>query len=148
MIVSIGCDHNGIEMKKKLISFLNSLGYEVIDRGTNSEDSCDYPDIGYAVAKDIQSGRASRGIVICFTGIGMSITANKVRTVRCALVQDADAARLTREHNDSNCLALSIKNTSIEMAKEIVKIWMTTEFSNIDRHQRRINKIVKIEEEE
>ena len=99
------------------------------------------------VAKDIQSGKADRGIVICFTGIGMSMIANKVKGVRCALVCNKDAAILTREHNDSNCLALSAKYTGEAFAKEIVDAWLTTEFSHNERHQRRIDKITRYEEE-
>ena len=99
------------------------------------------------VAKDIKDGKADRGIVICFTGIGMSIIANKVKGVRCALVGSKDAATLTREHNDTNCLALSAKYTGYALAKEIVDIWLTTDFSNNERHKRRIDKISKYEEE-
>ncbi|MBR3617901.1 MAG: RpiB/LacA/LacB family sugar-phosphate isomerase, partial [Acholeplasmatales bacterium] len=101
----------------------------------------------YMVAKDVQSKAADRGIVICFTGIGMSMIANKVKGVRCALVCNKDAAVLTREHNDSNCLALSAKYTGPAFAKEIVDLWLNTEFSHNERHQRRIDKITKYEEE-
>ncbi|MBR6071609.1 MAG: ribose 5-phosphate isomerase B [Acholeplasmatales bacterium] len=147
MRISIGCDHSALELKNEIINYLKANGHEVNDRGTYSKDSCDYTDYGYRVAKDIQEGLADRGIVICFTGIGMSIIANKVKGVRCALVGSKDAATLTREHNDTNCLALSAKYTGYALAKEIVDIWLNTEFSHNERHQRRIDKITKYEEE-
>lgn len=147
MNISIGCDHSALELKKDIIDHLIAKGHKVIDRGTNSKDSCDYTDYGYLVAKDVQSNVADRGIVICYTGIGMSIIANKVKGVRCALVGSKDAAILTREHNDTNCLALSAKYTAKALALEIVDLWLNTEFSNNERHLRRINKISKYEEE-
>ena len=147
MKISIGCDHSALELKNYLCEYLKSLGHEVIDRGTYTKDSCDYTDFGYKVAKDVSNGTVDRGIVICFTGIGMSIIANKVKGVRCALVGSKDAAQLTREHNDTNCLALSAKYTGYALAKEIVDIWLNTDFSNNERHLRRINKITKYEEE-
>ena len=147
MKISIGCDHSALDLKNVIINHLKESGHEVIDRGTYTKDSCDYTDYGYMVAKDIQSGAADRGIVICFTGIGMSMIANKVKGVRCALVCNKDAAILTREHNDSNCLALSAKYTGFAFAKEIVDAWLNTEFSHNERHQRRIDKITKYEEE-
>lgn len=147
MRISIGCDHSALELKNEIINYLKANGHEVSDRGTFTKDSCDYTDYGYRVAKDIQDGIADRGIVICFTGIGMSIIANKVKGVRCALVGSKDAATLTREHNDTNCLALSAKYTGYALAKEIVDIWLNTEFSHNERHQRRIDKITKYEEE-
>ena len=147
MKISIGCDHSALDLKNVLIDYLKEKGHEVTDRGTYTKDSCDYTDYGYAVAKDVQSGAADKGIVICFTGIGMSMIANKVKGVRCALVGSKDAAQLTREHNYSNCLALSAKYTGYALAKEIVDIWLNTEFSHNERHQRRINKITKYEEE-
>lgn len=147
MIISIGCDHSALELKNALIEHLKKEGYEVLDKGTYTKESCDYTDYGYMVAKDIKDGKADRGIVICFTGIGMSMIANKVKGVRCALVCNKDAAILTREHNDSNCLALSAKYTGLAFAKEIVDTWLTTEFSHNERHQRRIDKITKYEEE-
>lgn len=147
MKISIGCDHSALELKDGIIAYLKELGHTVNDLGTYTKESCDYTDYGYMVAKDIQSGKADRGIVVCFTGIGMSIIANKVKGVRCALVGSVDAATLTREHNDTNCLALSAKYTSLELAKEITYTWLNTEFSFNERHQRRINKITSYEEE-
>lgn len=148
MKISIGCDHSALELKDAIITHLESLGHVVLDKGTYTKDSCDYTDYGYLVAKDIKDGVVERGIVICYTGIGMSIIANKVKGVRCALVGSKDAATLTREHNDTNCLALSAKYTGIPLAKEIVDIWLKTEFSHNERHQRRINKITEYEEKE
>ncbi len=147
MKISIGCDHSALELKENIIEHLKSRGIEVIDRGTYTKDSCDYTDYGFMVAKDIKDGKVDRGIVICFTGIGMSMIANKVKGVRCALVSNKDAAKLTREHNDSNCLALSAKYTGKVYANEIVDVWLDTEFSHNERHQRRIDKMMKYEEE-
>lgn len=147
MLISIGCDHSALELKNAVVDYLKSLGHGVLDKGTYTKDSCDYTDYGYLVAKDIQEGHADRGIVICYTGIGMSIIANKVKGVRCALVCCKDAAQLTREHNDTNCLALSAKYTGLALAKEIIDIWLNTEFSHNERHQRRIDKITSYEEE-
>jgi len=148
MIISIGCDHSALELKNELIKYLEGLGHKVLDKGTYTKDSCDYTDYGYMVAKDVQSKTADKGIVICYTGIGMSIIANKVKGVRCALVGSKDAAVLTREHNDTNCLALSAKYTGYALAKEIVSLWIDTPFSENVRHQRRIDKITKYEGEE
>ena len=148
MIISIGCDHSALEVKNELVLYLESLGHTVLDKGTYTKDSCDYTDYGYMVAKDIQSKKADKGIVICYTGIGMSIIANKVKGVRCALVGSKDAAQLTREHNDTNCLALSAKYTGMALTKEIVSVWLDTPFSENERHQRRIDKITKYEGEE
>lgn len=146
MKISIGCDHSALELKNAVIDHLKKQGHEIIDNGTYTKDSCDYTDYGYMVAKDVQSKKADKGIVICYTGIGMSIIANKVKGVRCALVGSKDAALLTREHNDTNCLALSAKYTGYALAFEIVDTWLNTEFSNNERHQRRIDKITKYEE--
>lgn len=147
MKISIGCDHSALELKASVIAHLKEKGYEVVDRGTYTKDSCDYTDYGFRVAKDVQEGLADKGIVICFTGIGMSIIANKVKGVRCALIMDKDAAELTRLHNDTNCLALSAKYTGPVYANEIVDVWLETEFSGNERHARRIAKIAKYEEE-
>ena len=148
MIVSIGCDHSALELKDYLIKYLKENNIEVIDEGTYTKESCDYTDFGYKVAKDVQTKKADKGIVICFTGIGMSIIANKVKGIRCALVGSKDAAILTREHNDTNVLALSAKYTGSVLAKEIVELWLNTPFSNNERHLRRINKITEYEEKE
>lgn len=147
MRISIGCDHSALELKNDVIDYLKEVGHEVKDHGTFSKESCDYTDFGIKVAEDIRDRKADRGILICFTGIGMTIIANKVKGVRCALVHYTEEAVLTREHNDSNCLALSAKYTSIEEAKQIILAWLDTPFSNGERHARRVAKISKYEEE-
>lgn len=147
MKVSIGSDHAAYNLKSVIIEHLKEKCIEVIDRGTYSLDSCDYPDYGIAVAEDIAAKRVDKGIVICYTGIGISIAANKVKGVRCALVNSVDAAILTREHNDSNCLAMGAKYTPNELAIEIVDTWLNTNYSNMEKHTRRINKITNYENE-
>lgn len=148
MHISIGCDHSALEVKNAIKEYLETLGHEVTDHGTFTKESCDYVDFGIKVAEDIKYGTAERGILICYTGIGMSIIANKVKGVRCALVNSLEAAVLTREHNDSNCLALSAKFTPIPEVLAIVKIWLETSFSYGERHTRRVEKIKKYEEEQ
>ncbi len=141
MKISIACDHGGLDLKNSVIEYLKSNGHEVIDFGTYTKDSCDYPEFGKKAALAVSNGETERGIVICSTGIGMSIVANKVKGVRCALVTDTNSARLTREHNNTNVLALGQKNVTTELGLEIVKIWLETPFSNEERHIRRINMI-------
>ena len=130
---------------KEVIDYLNKLGHEVQDFGTYKNESCDYPDYAYAAALAVSNGEADRAIVICYTGIGVSIVANKVKGIRCSLVGSVEDAVLTREHNDSNCLALSAKNTPFPLVKEIVDAWLATEFVG-GRHLNRVNKIKIIEE--
>ncbi|MBO6297443.1 MAG: ribose 5-phosphate isomerase B [Lachnospiraceae bacterium] len=142
MKIAIGSDHGkGFELKEKMIAFLKEKGYEVEDKGTYTPESCDYPDFARPVAEDVAAGKADKGIVICTTGIGVSITANKVKGIRCALCFNEEMAELTRLHNDSNVLALGAAVVSEEMAKKIAMIWLTTEFSGEERHARRIKKI-------
>lgn len=141
MKIYIGCDHGGLDLKNSLIKYLKEEGHEIEDVGTYTYDSCDYPIYGRAVAEAVRDKKCDRGIVICSTGIGISIAANKVKGVRCALVTDVTSARLTREHNDTNVLALGQKNVTLDRAKEITKIWLETPFSEGERHQRRINMI-------
>ncbi|MGM9971714.1 MAG: ribose 5-phosphate isomerase B [Anaeroplasmataceae bacterium] len=141
MKISIACDHGGLELKNSVIEYLKASGHEIVDFGTYTKDSCDYPVFGKKAALAVATGDCERGIVICSTGIGMSIVANKVKGVRCALVTDTNSARLTREHNNTNVLALGQKNVTTELALEIVKIWIETPFSNEERHIRRINMI-------
>lgn len=141
MKIYIGCDHGGLDLKNSLIKYLKEEGHEIEDVGTYTYDSCDYPIYGRAVAEAVRDKKCDRGIVICSTGIGISIAANKVKGVRCALVTDVTSARLTREHNDTNVLALGQKNVTLDRAKEITKIWLKTPFSQGERHQRRINMI-------
>jgi len=144
MKISIACDHGGYDLKESLKKWLTDNNYEVIDYGTNSKDSCDYPDFGRLAAEAVRDKLVDKGIVICTTGIGMSIVANKVKGIRCALVSNTEGASLTRRHNDSNVLALGAKFTDDALAKEITKIWLETEFEG-GRHQRRVDKIMDIE---
>ena len=143
MKISIGCDHSALDLKNVLIKYLEQKGHEIVDRGTYTYDSCDYTDFGLAVAKDIESKTVDCGIVICFTGIGMSIIANKVKGVRCALCTNTELAKMTRLHNNSNMLALGASVVSEELAMEIVDTFLDTEFSNEERHIRRIDLIEK-----
>lgn len=145
MKVSIGCDHGAYEFKEKAVKHLEEKGYEVIDFGTNSPDSVDYPDFAAPAAAAVVDGQADLGIVMCGTGIGASIAANKVKGVRCALVSDAETAKVTREHNDSNVLALGARNTDEDVLFAIIDNWLSEPFSNDERHIRRINKISELE---
>ena len=144
MRISLGSDHGGLDLKNHLVSFLTNNGHEVIDCGTNSLESCDYPDFAYKAAALIRDGVVEYGIVICTTGIGVSIVANKVSNVRCALVTSVEDAVLTKEHNNSNCLALGQKNVSKELSEQIVTAWLNAKFTG-GRHERRVEKIKLIE---
>lgn len=146
MRISIGSDHAGFELKSKIKEFL-AIGHEVIDRGVFNLESVDYPDFAEAVAREVVSGNAERGILVCGTGIGMSIAANKVPGVRAALCHDIETARLSREHNDANILALGGRTTDPQLAIKMVQEWLVTEF-NGSRHARRLEKIRKIEEKQ
>lgn len=141
MKIYIGCDHGGLDLKNIIVKYLQEKGNEIVDVGTYTYDSCDYPVYAKKVAEAVANNECDKGIVICSTGIGVSIVANKVKGVRCALVTDVTTARLTREHNDTNVLALGQKNVSYDRAKEIVDIWLETPFSNGERHVRRVNMI-------
>ncbi len=144
-MVYIACDHGGLDLKSAVIEKLKIDGIEVTDLGTNSEQSVDYPDYGFAVGEKVAADKNAKGIVICKTGVGMSICANKVRGVRCALCVSADMGRLCREHNNANVLALGASNTDIPTALDIVDAFMTTEFAG-GRHANRVNKIISYEE--
>lgn len=145
MKIAIGCDHGALEFKNQIKEYLQDNGYFVTDFGTNTLDSCDYPDYAFEVANDVAKGNSDYGIVMCTTGIGVSIACNKVKGIRCALVDRVDFAKLTKEHNDANVLAMGAKAVTIEYAKEIVKTFLETPFSNNERHLRRVNKIKKYE---
>ena len=145
MKIAIGCDHGALALKNKLVSHLEKRGFEVKDFGTYTLDSCDYPDFAGAAAKAVASGECSRGIVLCTTGIGVSIAANKVKGIRCALLSDLMSARMTREHNDTNMMALGAAVVGEGLALEIVDTWLDTEFSHNERHQRRIDKVMALE---
>jgi ribose 5-phosphate isomerase B len=143
-MIALGCDHGGVELKEFLVDYLRSRGVEVTDCGTRGRESVDYPDFGSAVSRRVSGGEAERGVLICTSGIGMSIVANKFPGVRAALVQDLDAARSSREHNDANILVLSGAKTDKLLAQQIVETWLATPFGG-GRHQRRIDKIAQVE---
>ena len=145
MKIAIACDHGALDLKNALIAYLESKNYEVVNFGTDTLDSCDYPDYCGAAAKAVADGRCDRGIVLCTTGIGASIAANKVRGIRCALLSDLMSARLTREHNDTNVMALGAGIVGKLLAVEIVDTWLETEFSGGERHARRIDKVMALE---
>ncbi|WP_078593506.1 ribose 5-phosphate isomerase B [Evansella clarkii] len=147
MKVAIGADHGGYILKEEITSLLEEMGIEYEDMGCNCEDSVDYPDYGLPVAEKVARGEVDRGIVICGTGIGMSITANKVKGIRCALVHDMFTAKATREHNDTNVLAMGARVIGPGLAREIAKIWLSTEFEG-GRHAKRIGKIAEYEQKE
>lgn len=144
MKIAIGSDHGGFELKEEIKTHLQNKGFEIKDFGTNSKDSCDYPEYALEVSEAIAKGDYERGILICGTGIGISISANKVPGIRCALVGDCFSAKATRQHNDSNVLALGGRVLGPGLALEIVDIWIATEFEG-GRHQARIDKISEIE---
>ncbi len=141
MKIAIGGDHGSVEYKSAIKTLLKGMGHSVKDYGTFSNESCDYSDFAYLAAKSVADKENDRAIVICSTGIGVSISANKVDGVRCALVTSTLQAKLTREHNNTNALALGVFNTDLDTALEITKIWIGTQFSNDERHVRRIAKI-------
>ena len=145
MKIALACDHGALDLKNDLIPHLEKLGYEVKDFGTYTLDSCDYPDFVGPAAQAVASGECEKGIVMCTTGIGVSITANKVKGVRCALLSDVLSARMTREHNDTNMMAIGAAVVGKMLAFEIIDTWLSTEFSHDERHQRRINKMMAYE---
>ena len=136
-IVAIAADHGGYELKTALLPELKALGFEVLDLGTSSTDSVDYPNFANAVADALGSGRAQRGVLICGTGIGMSVAANRHRHVRCALAHDVTTAQLARQHNDANVLALGARVLGVETAKACLRTFFTTAFEG-GRHARRV----------
>ena len=144
--IVIGCDHAAVQMKNNVINPLKSRGFDVIDVGTYSEESCDYPDYAYAAAKKVATGEVKRGILICGTGIGMSIVANKVKGIRCALCDNLFSAEMTRRHNDSNMLSMGARVISNQLALKIVDMFLDTPFEG-GRHQRRVEKLMAIENE-
>ncbi|MBQ9715428.1 MAG: ribose 5-phosphate isomerase B [Clostridia bacterium] len=144
--IVIGCDHAAVQMKNNVINHLKSRGFDVIDVGTYSEESCDYPDYAYAAAKKVATGEVEKGILICGTGIGMSIAANKVKGIRCALCDNLFSAEMTRRHNDSNMLSMGARVISNQLALKIVDMFLDTPFEG-GRHQRRVEKLMAIENE-
>ena len=145
MKIAIGCDHGAFDLKNAVVKHLQGKGYEVADFGCYSLDSCDYPDFAAAAANAVASGECEKGIVLCTTGIGISIAANKVKGIRCALLSDPLSARMTREHNDTNMMALGAGIVGKNLALEIVDTWIGTEFSGEAKHQRRIDKVMALE---
>ena len=145
-MIAIACDHGAYELKEAVKQHLTEKGYEVKDFGTNSTESCDYPDFVGPAAKAVADGSCEKGIVLCTTGIGASITANKVRGIRCALCHDLLSAELTRAHNDSNVLAIGAGIIGRNLALAIVDRWLNTPFEG-GRHQRRVDKVMALETE-
>lgn len=145
MKVIIGCDHAGLELKKEIIILLKEMGIECIDSGTDSPQSVDYPDFGEKVSMAVSSDRADRGVLICGTGVGMSIVANKFYGVRASLCNDLFTAKMSRLHNDANILVVGGRVVGKDLAREIVRVWFSTPFDG-GRHIDRLNKIRQIEE--
>ena len=143
MKIALGSDHAGWQEKEKIQALLQKRGYEVIDCGTKSSESCDYPDFAISVAHTVAQGKADRGVLLCGSGIGMSITANKVKGIRAALCVNEEMARLIRLHNNANVLCLGVR-TFPENLEKVVETWINTEFEG-GRHQKRIDKIEQVE---
>lgn len=146
MKISMGSDHGAFAMKEHLKQYLTEQGHQVVDCGTYSTDSCDYADFAKAAAQLVASGDCDRGIVMCTTGVGISIAANKVRGIRCALCSEPYSAEMTRRHNDANMLAMGGALIGPNMADRIVDVFLNTEFEG-GRHERRVGKIMAIENE-
>ena len=145
MKIAIGCDHGALALKNKMVGVLTLKGYDVKDFGTYTAESCDYPDFAAAAARSVASGECEKGIVLCTTGIGVSITANKIPGIRCALLSDVLSAKLTRQHNDTNMMAIGAGIVGENLALEIMNTWLNTAFSGEARHQRRIDKVMALE---
>ncbi len=145
MKIAIGCDHGALALKNKMVAHLESKGFEVKDFGTYTSDSCDYPEFAAAAARAVANGECHKGIVLCTTGIGVSISANKINGIRCALLSDVWSAKMTRLHNDTNVMALGAGVVGENLALEIADTWLGTEFSGEERHQRRIDKLMALE---
>ncbi|HIT25737.1 MAG TPA: ribose 5-phosphate isomerase B [Candidatus Enterenecus avicola] len=147
MKISLGCDHGAFTLKEHIKDYLTQKGHEVVDCGTYSADSCDYPVFAQAAAQRVSSGECERGIVMCTTGIGISISANKVKGVRCALCSEPYSAEMTRRHNDANMLAMGAGLIGQNMADRIVDTFLSTEFEG-GRHQRRVDRMMEIENQQ
>lgn len=146
MKIVIGADHAGFRLKDELKAFIESMGHTVEDVGCHCADSVDYPDYALTACEKVVAGTADKGILICGTGIGMTIAANKIPGIRCALVHDAFSAKATREHNDSNVLAMGERVIGPGLAQDIIRIWLETDFSNSVRHENRVHKIKSLED--
>ena len=145
MIIAIACDHGAVALKETVKAHLQKRGFEVTDFGTHTTQSCDYPDYVSLAARAVASGECEKGIVLCTTGIGVSIAANKIPGIRCALLSDVWSAKMTRLHNDTNMMALGAGVVGPNLALEIVDVWLDTAFSGEARHQRRIDKVMELE---
>ena len=145
-MIALACDHGALELKEAVKQHLQARGLECKDFGTYTTDSCDYPDFGAAAARAVASGECKKGIVMCTTGIGISIAANKIKGVRCALLSDLMSARLTRQHNDTKMMAMGAGVVGTKLALEIVDTWLDTAFEG-GRHQRRVDKLTALENE-
>ena len=145
MKIALACDHGALDLKNHLSVHLQSKGYEVVDFGTFTSESCDYPDFAADAARAVASGTCEKGIVMCTTGIGVSIAANKIKGIRCALLSDPKSAEMTRLHNDTNMMAMGAGIISEELAFRLADIWLGTPFSGEPRHQRRIDKVMALE---
>ena len=145
MKIAIACDHGALALKNKLVTYLTEKGNEVKDFGTYTPDSCDYPDFAAPAAQAVAAGEYEKGIVLCTTGIGVSIVANKIDGIRCALLHDLKSAEMTRLHNDTNMMALGAGVTEEALAMQMVDVWLETEFSGEERHQRRIDLVMALE---
>ena len=145
MKIALGCDHGGYALKENIKKWLSDMGHEYEDFGCNSEESCDYPDFGAAAAKAVASGECDKGIVVCTTGIGISIAANKVKGISCAHCADCLQAELTRKHNNANMMAIGAGFTGKNMAQRMVEVFLNTEFEG-GRHQRRVDKMMALED--
>ncbi|BAG07760.1 MAG: ribose 5-phosphate isomerase B [Finegoldia magna] len=146
MKIAIAADHGGFELKDSMVEYIKSLGNEVVDLGTNSADSVDYPDYAKKVCEEIQKGNSDLGILICGTGIGMSLAANKFEGIRAACVSDVYSAKMSRNHNNANVLCIGARVIGDEVAKLIIKTFLENEFE-AGRHQRRVDKIMAFEKE-
>jgi len=146
MKIALGSDHGGYQLKENLKEYLKEQKVEYIDFGCQSEKSVDYPDIGFKVAVAVKSVKCNRGILICGTGIGMSIVANKIKGIRASLCHNEFTARCSREHNDSNILVLGGRDIGLGLARTIVEVWLNTNYSHEERHINRLNKIKQEED--
>jgi len=144
MKIAIGSDHGGYELKARILEFLKEQKYDIKDMGTHSKESCDYPMIGFEVAKEVSTGKVDRGILICKTGVGMVIIANKLHGVRAAACYDVELAKSSREHNDCNVIVLAANYTDFKKSKEILTAWLLAKHEG-DRHARRVKQIKEIE---
>ena len=144
MKLAIACDHGGLELKNAIKAFIKTLGHEVVDFGTDNHDSCDYPDYAGKAALAVTNQECDRGIVVCGTGIGVSIVCNKVKGIRCALCHDVFSAKATRAHNDTNMIAMGQRVIGEGLALEIIEAWLTTEYEG-GRHDLRIEKMMAYE---